>query len=104
MHLEKTLALVHGNRTHVAEMLGIAPFATDQGTTIKDGMHGTVQRAPRKLSRASRAREEITSSNMANIDAPGYLTRDINFESKLNSAMSAASFRVADGTETPRNG
>jgi DNA-binding NtrC family response regulator len=24
MHLEKTLALVHGNRTHVAEMLGIS--------------------------------------------------------------------------------
>jgi flagellar basal-body rod protein FlgB len=47
-------------------------------------------------------REKIISSNMANIDTPGYRTRDINFESELNSAMSAASFRPADGTETPQ--
>ncbi len=37
---------------------------------------------------------------MANIDTPGYRTRDINFESELNRAMSAASFRTAEGTET----
>jgi flagellar basal-body rod protein FlgB len=48
------------------------------------------------------AREKTISSNMANIDTPGYRTRDINFESELNSAMSAASFRSADGTETPQ--
>jgi flagellar basal-body rod protein FlgB len=45
-------------------------------------------------------REKIISANMANIDTPGYRTRDINFESELNSAISAASFKSADGTET----
>ena len=48
------------------------------------------------------AREKIISSNMANIDTPGYRTRDINFESELNRAISTASFRMADGTETPQ--
>ena len=48
------------------------------------------------------AREKIISSNMANIDTPGYRTRDINFEGELNRAMSTASFRAADGTETPQ--
>jgi flagellar basal-body rod protein FlgB len=46
------------------------------------------------------AREKIISSNMANIDTPGYRTRDINFESELNRAMSDGSLRMADGTET----
>lgn len=50
--------------------------------------------------RLAATREKVISSNMANIDTPGYRTRDINFESELNSAMSAASFRTADGTET----
>jgi flagellar basal-body rod protein FlgB len=51
--------------------------------------------------RLAATREKIISSNMANIDTPGYRTRDINFESELNSAMSAASFKTADGTEQP---
>ena len=46
------------------------------------------------------SREQAISANMANIDTPGYRTRDINFESELNNAMSTASFRTADGTET----
>jgi flagellar basal-body rod protein FlgB len=50
--------------------------------------------------RLAATREKVISSNMANIDTPGYRTRDINFESELNSAMSSASFRTADGTET----
>jgi flagellar basal-body rod protein FlgB len=50
--------------------------------------------------RLAATREKVISSNMANIDTPGYRTRDINFESELNSAMSAASFRTTDGTET----
>jgi flagellar basal-body rod protein FlgB len=52
--------------------------------------------------RLTAAREEIISSNIANIDTPGYRTRDINFESELNSAMNAASLRTADGTEIPQ--
>jgi flagellar basal-body rod protein FlgB len=50
--------------------------------------------------RLAATREKVISSNMANIDTPGYRTRDINFESELNNAMSEASFRAADGTET----
>jgi flagellar basal-body rod protein FlgB len=49
--------------------------------------------------RLAATREKVISSNMANIDTPGYRTRDINFESELNSAMSTASFRTADGAE-----
>lgn len=45
-------------------------------------------------------REKTISANMANIDTPGYRTRDINFESELNRAMSGPSIEMADGTET----
>ena len=34
------------------------------------------------------AREEAISANMANIDTPGYHTRDIDFQGELNKAMS----------------
>ncbi len=50
--------------------------------------------------RLAATREKVISSNMANIDTPGYRTRDINFESELNNAISVASFRAEDGTET----
>jgi flagellar basal-body rod protein FlgB len=33
-------------------------------------------------------REETISSNMANVDTPGFHTKDINFEGELNKAMS----------------
>jgi flagellar basal-body rod protein FlgB len=33
------------------------------------------------------AREQAISSNMANVDTPGFHTRDINFEGELNKAM-----------------
>ena len=33
-------------------------------------------------------REETISSNMANVDTPGYHTRDINFQSELQKAIS----------------
>jgi DNA-binding NtrC family response regulator len=54
MHLENTLALVHGNRAHAARCC--APCATGSRNTDyhQGGMHGTVQRAPRKLSKANR--------------------------------------------------
>jgi flagellar basal-body rod protein FlgB len=35
-------------------------------------------------------REQAISSNMANIDTPGYHTRDINFEGELSKAMTGA--------------
>jgi len=34
------------------------------------------------------SREQAISANMANVDTPGYHTRDINFEGELNRAMS----------------
>ena len=45
-------------------------------------------------------REQVISANMANIDTPGYRTRDISFERELNNAMNLASFRTEDNTET----
>ena len=50
--------------------------------------------------RLAATREKVISSNMANIDTPGYRTRDIRFEHELNTAMNLASFRTEDGTET----
>ena len=50
--------------------------------------------------RLAATREKVISSNMANIDTPGYRTRDIRFEHELNNAMNLASFRTEDGTET----
>jgi flagellar basal-body rod protein FlgB len=35
------------------------------------------------------AREEAISANMANVDTPGYHTRDIDFQGELNKAMSS---------------
>jgi len=44
-------------------------------------------------------REQAISVNMANIDTPGYHTRDINFERELNHAMSGSLSYSADGAE-----
>lgn len=46
------------------------------------------------------SREGAISANMANVDTPGYRTRDINFEGELNRAMSGPAMQMADGTET----
>ena len=35
-------------------------------------------------------REQAISANMANVDTPGYHTRDINFEGELDRAMNGA--------------
>jgi flagellar basal-body rod protein FlgB len=40
--------------------------------------------------RLTSTREQLISANMANIDTPGYHTRDINFEGELQKAMSSA--------------
>jgi flagellar basal-body rod protein FlgB len=45
-------------------------------------------------------RIKAISANMANVDTPGYRTRDINFESELNRAMSEPAIEMADGTGT----
>ncbi len=52
--------------------------------------------------RLTTAREEIISTNMANIDTPGYHTHDINFQSELSKAMSGAVHESAYGAEIPQ--
>jgi flagellar basal-body rod protein FlgB len=44
-------------------------------------------------------REQTISANMANIDTPGYRTRDINFESEFNKVMSGSLRQSEDGSE-----
>jgi flagellar basal-body rod protein FlgB len=46
------------------------------------------------------SREQAISANMANIDTPGYHTRDINFEGELNRAMNGLVNQSNDGTES----
>ncbi|MFY9853742.1 MAG: flagellar basal body rod protein FlgB [Terracidiphilus sp.] len=42
-------------------------------------------------------REQAISANMANVDTPGYHTRDIDFSSELNRAMSGVLSQSDDG-------
>jgi flagellar basal-body rod protein FlgB len=44
-------------------------------------------------------RERAISANMANIDTPGYRTRDINFESEFKKVMNASFRQSGDGSE-----
>jgi len=46
------------------------------------------------------SREQAISANMANIDTPGYHTRDINFERELNNAMNETASYSPDGNQT----
>lgn len=44
----------------------------------------------------SAMRTELITSNLANIDTPGYQTRDINFREELERANSSDEFALAD--------
>jgi flagellar basal-body rod protein FlgB len=44
-------------------------------------------------------REQAISANMANVDTPGYHTRDINFESEFHKVMSGTLRQSEDGSE-----
>jgi len=46
------------------------------------------------------SREQAISANMANVDTPGYHTRDINFGGELKRAMSGVLSESEDGTAT----
>ena len=47
----------------------------------------------------SSSREQLISSNMANVDTPGYHTKDINFERELKRAMDHSTSQVSfDGS------
>ncbi len=45
-------------------------------------------------------REQIISANMANVDTPGYHTRDLDFQHELNRAISTPMMQTADGSGT----
>jgi flagellar basal-body rod protein FlgB len=45
------------------------------------------------------SREQTTSANMANIDTPGYRTRDINVESEFNKVLTGAMRPSEDGAD-----
>jgi len=47
--------------------------------------------------RLTESREKAISANMANIDTPGYQTKDINFDDEMKRAMSGALSQTADG-------
>jgi len=46
------------------------------------------------------SREQAISSNMANVDTPGYRTRDINFQGELSKAMNGILNQSADGSQS----
>ena len=52
--------------------------------------------------RLTTSREQAISANMANVDTPGYHTRDINFEGELHKAMTGVLGESEDGIETVR--
>ena len=52
--------------------------------------------------RLTTAREQAISTNMANVDTPGYHTHDINFQGELKKAMSGALSQFNDSAETPK--
>jgi flagellar basal-body rod protein FlgB len=47
----------------------------------------------------SASREQAISANMANVDTPGYRTRDINLESEFNKVMRGAMRSSEDDAE-----
>jgi flagellar basal-body rod protein FlgB len=49
--------------------------------------------------RLTTSREQAISANMANVDTPGYHTRDINFESELSRAMNGVLTNSENGVE-----
>ena len=50
------------------------------------------------------ARQNVVASNIANIDTPGYKTRDVDFQSELDSQLSAAHVVEVQGLATKNDG
>jgi flagellar basal-body rod protein FlgB len=50
--------------------------------------------------RLTSSREQAISANMANVDTPGYHTRDIDFNGELKRAMNGVLSQSEDGAET----
>jgi flagellar basal-body rod protein FlgB len=49
------------------------------------------------------SREQAIAANMANVDTPGYRTRDIDFQGELKKAMNGIRSKSADGTTPALN-
>jgi flagellar basal-body rod protein FlgB len=50
------------------------------------------------------ARQQLTASNIANADTPGYKTRDINFQEELAAASGSPRVQEAAGLSTRNDG
>jgi len=50
--------------------------------------------------RLTTSREQAISANMANVDTPGYHTRDINFQGELHKAMNGVLGDSEDGSDS----
>jgi flagellar basal-body rod protein FlgB len=50
------------------------------------------------------ARQQLTASNIANADTPGYRTRDIDFSSELSSAFDTTSVREVENLPVRNDG
>jgi flagellar basal-body rod protein FlgB len=49
-------------------------------------------------------RQQLTASNIANADTPGYRTRDVDFTSELTSAFGAPGVREVDNLPSKNDG
>lgn len=58
---------------------------------LGDSRVETLQKALGGLAR----RQQAISSNIANVDTPGYKRQDVNFESELRASMGASASRMA---------
>lgn len=62
--------------------------------------NGMIQTMDRSLTLASR-RQTLIASNLANLDTPGYRTRDFSFEGAMKAAMSGQKSPTAMATTHP---
>jgi len=52
--------------------------------------------------RGSTARQSALADNLANVDTPGYVRKDVDFHSTLNEALGAGDSGLADVSFTPQ--
>ena len=92
IHLENTLALANGNRTHAAEMLGISlrtmrnkirEYGSHQGDMHSMSTTTPIMQLLQGYLKVTSDRQQLIASNIANVDTPGYHTKDINFQTAM---------------------
>ena len=105
-HLENTLEMTRGNRTQAAEMLGISIrtmrnrirgiWASTKEIRLMP-QSGFIPSSLERFLEVTNNREQTIASNMANVDTPGYHTKDVNFKR----ALIQASDQDGDSQFTP---